>query len=59
MKNISIMPLDTFTVINRTVLTENDRKLLVILYQPIVGTISINLYLNLWTTPTLFPLSHL
>ena len=49
MKNISIMPLDTFTVINRTVLTENDRKLLVILYQPIVGTISINLYLNLWT----------
>lgn len=49
MKNISIMPLDTFTVINRTILSDNDRKLLIALYQPIIGSTSINLYFNLWT----------
>lgn len=48
MGNISIMPLDTFVVINRTILNDNDRKLLIALYQPIVGAISINLYFNLW-----------
>lgn len=48
MNNVSIMPLDTFTVINRTILNDNDRKLLITLYQPIVGSTSINLYFNLW-----------
>ena len=49
MKEISIMPLDTFTVINRTILNDNDRNLLIILYQPIIGSTSINLYFNLWS----------
>ena len=48
--NISIMPLDTYTVINKTILNENDRKLLLTLYQPIVGSTSINLYFNLWNS---------
>ena len=49
MKNISLMPLDTFTVINRTVLNDRDRSILIMLYQPIIGSTSINLYLNLWS----------
>ncbi len=48
--NISIMPLDTYTVINKNILNENDRKLLLTLYQPIVGSTSINLYFNLWNS---------
>lgn len=48
--NISIMPLDTYTVINKTILNENDRNLLLTLYQPIVGSTSINLYFNLWNS---------
>ncbi len=49
MGKISLMPLDTFNVINYAYLNDSDRKLLIMLYQPIVGAIGINLYFNLWT----------
>ncbi len=49
MRKFSLMPLDTFNVINYAYLNDSDRKLLIMLYQPIVGAIGINLYLNLWT----------
>ena len=49
MSKISLMPLDTFNVINHSYLNDNDRKLLVMLYQPLVGALGINLYYNLWT----------
>lgn len=45
----SLMPADTYIVINRTILNDHDRKLLVMLYQPIVGSIAINLYFTLWS----------
>ena len=45
----SLLPADTFTVFNKTILTENDRKLLIMLYQPIIGTLSISLYFTLWS----------
>lgn len=45
----SLMPADTYIVINRTILNDHDRKLLVMLYQPIVGSTSINLYFTLWS----------
>ena len=44
-----IMPADTYIVINRTILNDHDRKLLVMLYQPIVGSVAINLYFTLWS----------
>ena len=44
MQNEEIMPIDTFTVINRTILHNSDRKNLSMLYQPIVGAMAINLY---------------
>lgn len=45
----ALLPLDNFVVINKGVLTEQDRYTLVSLYQPIVGSISIGLYLTLWS----------
>lgn len=45
----SLMPADTYIVINRTILNDHDRKLLVMLYQPIVGSTAINLYFTLWS----------
>ena len=49
MKNITILPADTYTVINKTILTENDRKILTMLYQPIIGPLPIMLYFSLWS----------
>ncbi len=46
--NLSILPADTFIVINKTILTDYDKKLLFNLYQPIIGTIATNLYLSFW-----------
>ena len=45
---INILPADTYIVINRTMLTENDRRILTMLYQPIIGSNSVNLFLTLW-----------
>ena len=45
----SLMPADTYIVINRTILNDHDRKLLVMLYQPIIGSVAINLYFTLWS----------
>lgn len=47
--NTSILPADTFVVINKTNLTEYDKKLLFNLYQPIIGSLAITLYFSLWS----------
>ena len=44
-----VLPADTFMVVNKTILNDNDRKLLVMLYQPIVGSVAISLYFSLWS----------
>lgn len=48
MKEINILPADTFIVVNRTILSENDRKIISMLYQPIIGSIATILYYTLW-----------
>ena len=40
----NLLPADTYVVINKTILNENDRKILTMLYQPIIGSVSTNLY---------------
>ncbi|MDD2392102.1 MAG: DnaD domain protein [Bacilli bacterium] len=45
----SIVPIDRFVVVNKSILTDNDRKNLLMLYQPIIGFTSVNLYFTLWT----------
>ena len=49
MLNISILPADTFSVYNKTLLNDHDRKLLVMLYQPIIGYKAVSLYFTFWT----------
>lgn len=46
---MNILPIDQFVVINQTILTELDRKNLVMLYQPIIGFTAVSLYFTLWT----------
>lgn len=43
-----VLPADTFIVINKTILNEYDRKLLIMLYQPIIGYKATSLYFSLW-----------
>lgn len=45
---VNILPADTYTVINKSILTDNDRKILTMLYQPIIGSFSTNLFFTLW-----------
>ena len=44
-----VLPADTFVVVNRTILNNEDRKLLIMLYQPIIGYKAISLYFTLWS----------
>lgn len=45
----TILPADTYIVVNKTILSDNDRKILTMLYQPIVGQLPISLYFTLWS----------
>lgn len=45
---VSLLPADTYIVINKTILTEADRKYLISLYEPIIGSSSVSLYFTLW-----------
>ena len=45
----SVLPADTFIVVNKTTLSDKDRNLLMLLYQPIVGSSAISLYYTLWS----------
>ena len=47
MKNINILPADTYTVINKTIITDSDKKIVSMLYQPIVGFTAVSLYYSL------------
>ena len=47
MKNLNILPADTYTVINKTILNDTDHKILTMLYQPIIGYQAISLYESL------------
>ena len=46
---MSVLPADTFIVVNKTTLNDKDRNLLMLLYQPIIGSISVSLYYTLWS----------
>ena len=43
-----VIPSDKFIVINKSILNDSDRKILFMLYQPIIGQSSISLYFSLW-----------
>ena len=45
----NVLPADTFIVINKTTLSEKERNILILLYQPIIGSQSVSLYYTLWS----------
>lgn len=47
--NKNLLPADTYTVVNQTILTEIDKKNIISLYEPIIGPIAVSLYLTLWS----------
>ena len=47
MKNLTILPADTYTVVNKTIIKTIDRKIITMLYQPIIGHIATSLYFTL------------
>ena len=49
MENINILPADTYVVVNKSIITSEDRKILTMLYQPIIGPLPIMLYFSLWS----------
>ena len=42
-----ILPADTFVVVNKTILNDQDRKILTMLYQPIIGHTAVSMYFTL------------
>lgn len=49
MKTITLLPADTYKVYNQTILTELDRKVLINLYEPIIGMQAISLFFTFWS----------
>lgn len=48
MQKSSILPADTYIVVNKSIINNEDRLILNMLYQPIVGPLPIMLYFSLW-----------
>ena len=49
MNEFNISPTDTYIVVNKSIITNEDRSILTMLYQPIVGPLPIMLYFSLWS----------
>jgi replication initiation and membrane attachment protein len=47
MKLFSLLPADTYTVINRSIITEEDKNNIISLYEPLIGPIAVSLYFTL------------
>ena len=47
MKNLTILPADSYIVVNKTVITDLDKNIISMLYQPIIGHTAVSLYLTL------------
>ena len=45
---VTLLPADKYMIVNKTILTDQDRKYLVSLYEPIIGSLAVSLYLTLW-----------
>ena len=48
MKLATLLPADRYVVVNKTILSDQDRITLINLYEPIVGSTAVGLYFALW-----------
>jgi Replication initiation/membrane attachment protein len=46
---VNILPADVYVVVNKSILSEQDRKIVSMLYQPIIGSLATSLYLTFWS----------
>ena len=44
MLKLNVLPADTYTVINKSIITSYDKKIITMLYQPIIGYTAVSLY---------------
>lgn len=49
MRDVTILPADTYIVTNKMILSDENRKTILMLYQPIVGSKAVGLYFTLWS----------
>ena len=48
MENVTLLPADRYLVVNKSLLTEQDKKYLIAFYEPIIGPLAVSLYLTFW-----------
>jgi len=48
MESATLLPADRYVVINKSILSDNDRKTIINLYEPLVGALAVSLYFTLW-----------
>ncbi len=48
MENTTLLPADRYIVVNKSILTDNDRNIIINLYSPLVGSLAVSLYFTLW-----------
>ena len=49
MSKINLLPADSYIVKNSTMMNSENRNILFKLYQPIIGSVAVNLYFTLWS----------
>lgn len=48
MENTTLLPADRYVVINKSILSDTDRSILINLYEPLIGSLAVSLYFTLW-----------
>lgn len=48
MENATLLPADRYVVINKSILSDTDRSIIINLYEPLVGSLAVSLYFTLW-----------
>lgn len=48
MENATLLPADRYVVINKSILSDTDRQIIINLYEPLIGAMAVSLYFTLW-----------
>ncbi len=48
MQDTTMLPADRYVVINKSILSDTDRNIIINLYEPLIGPLAVSLYFTLW-----------
>ena len=48
MNNVTLLPADRYIVVNKSILSDKDRLVIMSLYEPLIGSLGVSLYFTLW-----------